>query len=794
MSYQGVSLLKKLALLLSLFSSFIFPLFALNLSVNIAKEAGESFSIIQIKEDIAFRCLSKKDEFDNITQIQCIFPREPKQVFEKMQTRFFKIDSFVKHKKYYVRIYPLQKMKLFPILYSLHKNESIYQADETLKSKHWTIVGFKDKLPLIKIEKTPPLGINFPIAMQELALPSVGALDISGNPIFIEKLKDVSAYMRVKNAYDSGHYENLAESVDKVFTEFPNTIFKSELLLYKIRGYHKTDESEDLIGIAKNFIWEYSDDEHIPEVLAYLANAYSNIGLQADANYFYERLFKEFPDSKYAPLGMIFLGDQYISGGKQRDAINYYKKALYLTKDVEIASMAALRLARISLDKGDMDKSSELIEKVVKGNPKYLLYNIAENYDIARTLANRKYQRIAADMLEAMLSNLPKKDDRYETMMKDIGIYLSETDDKPRAYKALKRYQKEYAKMGEYKDEVQEALDSLFYTPEDANKTALLQEYENLEQKYANQEIGKKARLERARLYYSQKQYQKVLDLEGSGIEEEAEYEQLKHDSAKALAMISLEKGECEKAINLSSENNITLDSKFDTNLFKCAYTTGNYSLALKTAKKHLKDKDRLKWLYDYAKTLFKEGKYDEVVKVSADILTLSDIEKTSEYDDILHDTFYSYERLKDQVGMIKTIKELERRRGLRFDDIELYVTMIKLGLKQKDDIIIQTYSNKVMKLQDKTSTYTQSPFVEFAALQVLKSQKKDKEQMALLKKLIKRKISNKEMSRAQYMLGSLLLKEGKNKEAKEAFEASIKADENSAWAGLSKDALELIK
>lgn len=784
-------MLKKL-LFLFLFS--ISSLFALTLSVNLAKEGGENFSIIHIKEDLAFKCLSEIDEFDEVKQIQCVFPREPKQIFEKMQTNFFKIDSFTKDKKYYVRIYPIAKMKLYPISYSLHKNESIYQAEKGQDSKHWMIVGYKNRPPFIETEETPPLGINFPITMEELGLPSVGALDIAGNPILMNQVQDVSAYMRLKSAYESGNYEYLAKDADKLFQEFPNTIFKSEILLYKIRGYHHTGENEALVGVAKEFVWEYSDDENIAEVLAYLANSYSAVGLQVDASYFYERLFKEFPDSKFAALGMIFLGDQYISSGKQKEAENYLEKALYMTKDVEIASMAAIRLVKLSLEKGDAQRASDLIEKIVDGNGKYLIHDIAENYDTARTFANRKKQKTAADILMAMSANLPKTDERYEMMKRDIGLYLSETDDKAGAYKALKEYQSSYGENGQYTAEVQKALDSLFYAPDDANRTELIAEYENLEQKYANQEIGQKAGLEKARLYFAEEQYEKVLSLEGSGVEKEEGYSQLKNDSARALAMISLEKGECEKAIYLSSENNITLDSKFDDSLYRCAYQTGNYSLALTTAQKHLKDKERLKWLYNYAKTLNKKGQFEELVKVSSDVVALSDIEKKSEYDDILQDTFYAYERLGKQSEMIKTVKELESRRGLKSDDIEIYVEMIKLGLKQRDEIIIQTYSSKVMKLQEKTKSYSQSPFVEFAALQVLKSQNKDKEQMSILTKLVKLDMSAKERSRVQYMLGSLLMKEGKNKEAKEAFEASIKADEKSAWAGLSKDALELVE
>lgn len=775
-------------------SSLFFPLYALTLSVNIGKEAGENYSTIHIKEDLLFECLSEMDEFDEVKQIECIFPREPKEKFENMKTHFFKIDSFTKDKKYYIRVLPLAKMRLLPISYKLYKQANIYQYSEQKLSKHWMIVGYKENIPLIHPELSPELGVNFPIEMSEVKLPSVGALDISGIPIHLDQVQDVADYLRIKNAYEAGNYDQLAQNVDNVFSRFPDTIFKAELLLYKIRGLHKTSENEELLKVSKEFMREYSDDENMGEVLAYTANAYSNVGLQADGAYFYERLFKEYKDSKYAALGMIFLGDQYLTGGKAKDSTKYFTKALYMTQDVEIASMAAIRLAKLSLEKGDAKKSAELFEKIIEGNGKYLLHDIAENYDSARTFANRNHQKTGAEILITITEHLPKSDDYYEPMIKDIGLWLSETEDKAAAYEALKRYQTLFA-GGDYSADVQKALDSLFYTPPDANKTALLAEYENLETKYANQEIGQKASLEKARLFYGEKKYQAVLDMEGEGVENEVGYFELKNDSAKELALLTLEKGECARAINLSQEYNLSLETRFDESLYDCAYRTGNYSLAKTTAQKHLKDIDkRLQWLYNYAKTLNKSGQYEELTKVASDVITLSDVEKSSKFDDILQDTFYAYERLEDTQGMINTIKELEKRRGLEYDDIELYVSMIKLGLKEGDELIIQTYSNKVMSLQEKTKSYSQSPFVEFAALQVLKAQKKEKEQLALLNRLIKYELNDKDKSRVQYMYGSLLMKEGKKTESKAAFEESIRADEKSAWAGLSKDALELLK
>ncbi len=787
-------MLNRFALLLFMFSSLFFPLYALTLTINVGRDAGENFSIVHVKEDIPFSCKAVKDDFDKITQVTCVFPREPKEKFQQMQTNFFKIDSSTVAGKYHIDIYPLAKLELFPVAHTLYEKGEIQPYTQTESAKHWMLVGYEKSMPLISPEKIPPLGINFPIEMAEVKMPSVGALDISGRPIKLDKINDVSAYMRIKSQYESGNYDQLAKDVDSLLKRFPQTIFKAELLLYKIRGCHHTDESEALMSVSKEYIREYSDDINMAEVLAYTANAYSTVGMQSDAGYFYERLFKEHPRSKFAALGMVYLGDQYISSGKQKPAESYFEKALYNTSDVEIASMAAVRLAKLSLDKGKIERTAELYSKVAEGNPKYLLYDLDKNYDIARALANRGDKGVAVDILSGIIQHLPQANDMYEEMVKDIGVWLSELDDKPAAYKALKRYQELYGES-EYSTEVQEALDALFYAPDDANTTALIAEYETLEKKYVNQEIGQKASMQKARLYFKEKQYQSVLDMQGSGVENEAGYFDLEQDAAQALALETLQKGECDKAIGLSNEYNLTLEKRFDESLYECSFKTGNYALAKKTASNHLKDKNnRLLWLYRYAKTLNKLGKYEELTKVAKDVIALSEVEESSAYDDILHDVFYAHERLKNTQEMVVTIKELERRRGLKYDDIELYVSMVKLGLKEDDDLIVQMYAGKVMQLQEQTNSYSQSPFIEFAALQVLKAQKKEKEQLKLLNELIKRDLNDKEKSRVQYMLGALLMKEGKTKEAKTAFETSIESDKGSAWASLSKDALELLE
>jgi predicted RNA polymerase sigma factor len=118
---------------------------------------------------------------------------------------------------------------------------------------------------------------------------------------------------------------------------------------------------------------------------------------------------------------------------------------------------------------------------------------------------------------------------------------------------------------------------------------------------------------------------------------------------------------------------------------------------------------------------------------------------------------------------------------------------MVALGVKRKDEALVQAYAQKVMSLQKRTSTFTQSPFIEFTLAQSFMNQDKNKEALETLKSLDAQKLVAEKRSRQKYLMGSLLMKMKRDGEAKVAFNASIKADKNSAWGKLAKDALGLL-
>jgi hypothetical protein len=62
-----------------------------------------------------------------------------------------------------------------------------------------------------------------------------------------------------------------------------------------------------------------------------------------------------------------------------------------------------------------------------------------------------------------------------------------------------------------------------------------------------------------------------------------------------------------------------------------------------------------------------------------------------------------------------------------------------------------------------------------------------------VLKTLNKQKLETDKRARQQYLIGAIEQKLGHKREARDAFNASIKTDKNSAWGKLAKDALGLL-
>ena len=782
-------------ILLLLFLSTNF-LFALEISINGAKEQHQKFSTLHISDDKNFVCQAIKDDYEITTKIVCAFSKRPTKSVKKLQNNFFKIDTIIKKKTFFLVITPFHKIKLMPVVFNLTTDETLYQPAVDI-SKHWMIIGYSNKLPLINNKLKPEIAINFPYYSSKDKLPYVGGLDIKGNPVYIKKVDDVTDYLKIKKFYKEGNYEYAIDLIDEILGAYPNTLFKAELIYYKIKVYNELKNYENILDISKIYLREYSSDENIPEILSLTANAYSKIGQNTDADYFFDRLFSEHEDSIYTQWGYIYLGEMLEASGGTSKGVKFYKKALNETQDIDVATTAAYHLAQVKIS-NSLDESGKYIRKIIKAKPSYFTNDIRTSTEMMYTFADGAKYETASVIAKAILDEMNRQDDEYEALMQYRALWLAKTDKKTEALGAINDYLKMYPD-GTFIDEIQIAKDELFFDTSDLNKSAKLAEYDKLILDYPNDSIGDRAVYEKAKLLLENGMFSDVLYSKNQllNLNEEvyADLDTIITDSAIGVMKNSLENRECQEVLNISNEYNITLSNKWDDGIYECSMMGGDYQLAKRVASENVKSKnldERKKWLYRYIKIDFAIGNYSDVIDASKDLISLIDNVQTSKYQDVYRYLFDTYQRLEKSDDMISAIVDVQKVFGLDYKDLDRYASVMTIGSDKKDDNIVIKYAEEVMKIQKSSSSNPQSPFVEFTLYQSYTNKENYNSALEVIKSLNAVELNKSDRARQKYLLGTIYAKLWRDKEAIKAYQESIDADSTSAWAKLAKGAKEI--
>ena len=780
-----------------LFASLCIQSFALEISVESAKDDFTKYSTLHLNNETSFSCQAIKNDFELTTKVLCAFSKKPSQKIKSFQNDFFRVQSLQKQDTFFIIITPIHKMKLFSNIFDLTKDNTVF-SKRASSAKDWFIVGYDKKFPLIKQQnEVSEIALNFPFFLDKDKMPYVGSLDLQGNPVHIKKVEDVKDYLQVKKEFQNKNYEASLETIDDILQTYQHTLFKEELLYYKIKANAMLENWESVIEDAKVFLREYSPSDNIAEVLSLIARAYSKLSLSTDADYFFDRLFSEHTQSVYAQWGYIYKGDMLVDEGGNKEAKKYYIKALTQTKDLEVAATAAFRLANLLLNSSQKE-ASKYVMKIVKAKPTFFAEHLKASLDMMNTFAANGDYKTAAAIADALLKGINATYDEYEEILKQRAVWLAKTADKKAALSAINEYIKKFPD-GDYIDEIENLKNELFFDVSDLNATTRLKEYDKLIEEYKSQNIGERALYEKAKLLLEQKEYDKVLALQESlrKLDENIykDIPQIIQAAAKGSMEVSLEKNDCIGVLHISQEYNITLSDKWDDGIYSCAMKGGDFSLSKTIAIKNLKVQSvikREKWLYRYIKVEFATGNYTDVIDAAKDLITLIGDNKKSPYLDVYRTLFDAYQRVENKQGMLETILKIEKLFGVSYKDIDRYVAMINVGSEMHDDNLIIKYATKVMRIQEKAHSYAQIPFVEFALYDAYMNRQEYDKAYEVIKSLDKRDLNAAQRARQKYLLGNVLSKLWRDEEAKKAYKESIAADPNSSWAKLSQTALEI--
>ncbi len=780
-----------------LFSLLSLNLFALEITLTGAKEDFSHYSTLHLKDSTPFLCQEIIDDFKIVTKVVCAFNKRPSVKVKDLQNSFFKIENQVKKKTFFLIITPFKKLKLYPMIFDMTKDTAIYQADVKM-AKHWMLVAYKEKLPYIKKEQRADSAINFPFQLESDKLPFVGGLDIKGNPVHIKRVGDVNDYLKIKKLYKEKKYARCLELVEEVMLEYPSSLFKAELIYYKIRIYARLSDNDNVISLSKEFLREYSSDENIPEVLALVSKSYAEIGMSTDADYFFDRLFSEHKESLYTKWGYIYKGEMLERDGVSSKALYFYKKALDETQDIEIALNAAYRLANYKVtNDSDKEQAKEYVMKIVNTQSDFFMNDLVKSLDMMYKFADASEFIAAASIAKSIVDATDKNHDEYERLLRDRAIWLSKAEDKQKALLALNDYINQF-EDGVFIEAVEVAKDELFFDTSDANYSVKLAELDYLIEEYDTDTIGNRAVYEKAKLLLEYKKYSEVLEIEESILELDAEFfedkEDIIVDSAIGVMKLALKNKECQEVLDISNDYNITLSNEWDDGVYECSMMGGDYILSKEVASRNLKSKDlglRKLWLYRYIQVDFATGNYSNVIEASEELITLISDDKESKYKDIYRTLFDTYERVEKNDKLLEAIVKIQNIFGSDYKDIERYVSVMSMGNDIKDDNIIIKYGEEVMKIQNNSSSFAQSPFVEFTLYQAyLNIENLDKAHDILLA-LDRVNLKKSNRARQKYLLGSILSKLWRNEEAKVAYQESVDTDKTSPWAELAKSSIE---
>ncbi len=738
---------------------FMVPMYALQLTMNSGKEEGKSFSVLRLSHTEPFSCEESYNRFSEVEKVVCKFNGVFERGFSFEQTLFFKIDAFQDKEKGVIVITPKKRARLFPLNQDSKSPVPIVKEKATLASS-WQIIGYEEKIPFLKMQQ--PVGLNFPITMKNVSTPYIGALDIAKKPLVVQETPDTQAYISIKGFMDRESYQEAINAINETLLRYPNTIFKKDLLLFKIDALFNLNNQEyyeEMVALAKAWLKAYPADHGVSEVLYVLAKTYGEQRFYDESRYYYDRLKEEYKGNEFEILSRISFANDLQNRGDSKLAPQLYISALNDTQNVKTASLAAYNLADYYILKGgDREAAKKLLEQVIEVNPKFFTTNPQQTFNKISKWADEGFYdptaKIAEIIYESIKDNI--NDNLQEVALRSAAIWHENAKQFLEATQAYKKYLQTYP-VGDMHKEMLRRSDNLLFSYNEGNSTKRIEDLERLIKTYPNSEESKKAYEQKAEILTQEGDFASATALE-------------EHLGAENPIVIQAATGAVRKALHsedcataafyLQKYKNLDLNQDELMGGFDCLVQKSFYNDALRISEQAQDSIDstvrRLQWLYRVAKTQETKGDYPKAIFAARDALYISDSLGNAMHNDIIFTLVNALLKEKRVEEAMQYMPRLEET--FKDDDrmIDIQKELLNAAAKKDDRPAIEIYAQELLRLQALHQRPEYSPWVELTYAESLIKSNRLQEALAVLNQAEQLPLSNDDRAKVLYNKGAI--------------------------------------
>ncbi|MCR6572579.1 tetratricopeptide repeat protein [Campylobacter insulaenigrae] len=769
-------------------------IFSFEILINKGEDAKIPFSILHLKDDKNFTCKSSFESDKNFFECRIIGTSNiqfQNKEFDEFSIKFKKEQTYLD-----IIIIPKIPAKMRSYSQDIFDTKEIFNPNPN-SAKHFVFVFTKD----IKKDQVDD-GLDFNIYFNDALMPFIGALDLNSNPIEGTKSADFNAYFSIKKEYEAKKYDQVLRDSINAIKRYQGSIFMNEFELYKLRAQNQLytytlDKDQQILGQmlddAKNWTRTYVNDKNFTEVMYIMMRIYIGLSQRSNVEYTINLLTTEHKNDFYTIMAMLDYADYLYNLGKKNTAVDIYKEVYYSTSNADLASRAALFLAKDYLEQKNINDARDLTIKILESNPKFFMSDLSNSLILAKILDNNKIYDISSKIYEYIFLHLTKIEKDYERVLKDLAFSLFNNKEYDKAEEYLELYAEEFP-MGEYLTLVKQTQDKNFLYLKDTNATYLHEKYEEIMHKYVG-EISSQALFDNIKLYFQEKNYEKIITYKND-IEKYSnkEAKDILEKSAIEVLTQDLKNDECLRAIDIYDrfkEYNIGSKIYNKKQMLACFKRT----LRIEEAKKYIAENEQDDVIYyklQDADLTLKDKQYKQVVKIVESVLTTRSIISDDEKFEAYYIKFLAQLKLQDYNAMVETLQRLEQF-PMNYRMVELYYEFLLFC--EKNDFItnILTYAPKAIDYQNLKGVNLFSPDLEFMYIKALTQTNQKQKALGLFKDLLANPLKADERARAFYMQSNIYEDLNQTQNQKNSLQKCVDINSTSDWQNLCKEKISIL-